>query len=112
MEPGEESVVAPPPPPPAAAAAARRRGRRAVQVVDVDEDDSEIDVDDDDDDDDDEEEDVLLAPAKPTDLFVWHSQSQGMSQCGSQLTEVEGTGHTGARSLLGLSPRLGQALKN
>lgn len=84
MEPGEESVVAPPPP----AAAARRRGRRAVQVVDVDEDDSEIDVDNDDADDD-EEEDVLLAPAKPTDLFVWHSQSQGMSQCGSQLTEVE-----------------------
>jgi hypothetical protein len=89
MEPGEESVVAPPPP----SAAGRRRGRRAVQVLDVDEDDSEIDVDNDDADDD-EEEDVLLAPAKPTDLFVWHSQSQGVSQCGSHLTEVEGTGHT------------------
>jgi hypothetical protein len=74
MDKGEESIVAP------------RRGRksRGSEIV-VDEIDAEGE-----DYDDDEYDDPLLQPAKPTDIFQWHSQSQGLSQGGAQLPDVEG----------------------
>jgi hypothetical protein len=74
MDKGEESIVAP------------RRGRKSrgseIVVDEIDEEGEDYD--------DDEYDDPLLQPAKPTDIFQWHSQSQGLSQGGAQLPDVEG----------------------